>query len=37
MNFQNPSMQFKTYAMHKKVCNVKMAKMTKGHNLRSVV
>ena len=27
--------QFKTYAMHQKVCNVKMPKMTKGHNSKS--
>ena len=26
---------FKTYAMHQKVCNVKMPKMTKGRNSRS--
>ena len=26
---------FKTYAKHQKVCNVKMPKMTKGHNTRS--
>ena len=28
--------QFKTYAMYKKVSDVKMPKMTKGHNLRSI-
>ena len=27
--------QFKTYAMYQKVCNVKMPKMTRGHNSRS--
>ena len=31
----NEHAQFKTYAMHPKVCNVKMPKMTKGHNSRS--
>ena len=29
--------QFKTYAKHQKVCNVKMPKMTKGNNSRSTV
>ena len=27
--------QFKTYAMHQKVCNVKMPQMTRGHNSRN--
>ena len=31
----NKHAQFKTYAMHQKVCNVKMPKMTKDHNSRS--
>ena len=28
--------QFKSYAMHQKVCNVKMPKFTKGHNSRNI-
>ena len=31
----NKHAQFKTYAMHQKVCNVNMPKMTRGHNSRS--
>ena len=30
----NKHAQFKIYAMHQKVCNVKMPKMTMGHNSR---
>ena len=36
MKFQNPGTLFKTYALHKKVCNVQMPKVTKGHNSRSI-
>ena len=28
----NKRAQFKTYAMHQKMCNVEMPKMTRGHN-----
>ena len=34
MKFQT-SMHSSKHAMHQKVCNVKMPKMTKGHNSRS--